>query len=118
MRDQAGEPERLIGVNIDISERKRVEDALQESQKQLVLALDSSKTAMFDWDVVQRRGMWNPQMAAIYDFHPKNEYITAESGAAYSILTTGAGWFTRLSKCGWKATSSLLSFVPSGAMAK
>jgi PAS domain S-box-containing protein len=78
MRDQAGEPERLIGVNVDISERKRVEDALHESQKQLLLALDCSKTAMFDWDVVQRRGMWNPQMAAIYDFHPKNEFITAE----------------------------------------
>src|ERR1700751_6040013 len=78
VRDQAGEPEGLIGVNVDISERKRGEDALQESQKQLVLALDSSKTAMFDWDVVQRRGMWNPQMAAIYDFHPKNEFITAE----------------------------------------
>jgi PAS domain S-box-containing protein len=78
MRDKRGEPERLIGVNVDISERKRVEDALLESQKQLVLALDSSKTAIFDWDVVQRRGMWNPQMAAIYDFHPKNEYITAE----------------------------------------
>jgi PAS domain S-box-containing protein len=78
MRDQAGAPERLIGVNVDISERKRVEDAFHESQKQLVLALDSSKTAMFDWDVVQRRGMWNPQMEAIYHFHPKNEYITAE----------------------------------------
>jgi PAS domain S-box-containing protein len=78
MRDQAGQPERLIGVNVDISERKRAEDALHESQKQLVLALDSSKTAMFDWDVVQKRGMWNPQMAAIYDFHPKNEYITAD----------------------------------------
>ncbi|HLV87892.1 MAG TPA: PAS domain S-box protein [Candidatus Sulfotelmatobacter sp.] len=78
MRDQAGEPERLIGVNVDISERKRVEDALHESQNQLVLALDSSKTAMFDWDLVQQRGKWNPQMASIYGFMPSGEYISIE----------------------------------------
>ncbi|HKV79257.1 MAG TPA: PAS domain S-box protein [Candidatus Sulfotelmatobacter sp.] len=78
LRDDAGVPDRLIGVNVDITERKRVEDALAESQKQLVLALESSKTAMFDWDVLQRRGKWNAQMTALYTFEPAGEYITAE----------------------------------------
>ena len=78
LRDKDGSPDRLIGVNVDVTERKRVEDALEDSQKQLVLALQSSKTAMFDWDVIQRRGAWNPQMAAIYGFEPKDKYITAE----------------------------------------
>jgi PAS domain S-box-containing protein len=78
VRDETGTPERFIGVNVDITERKRVEEALEESQKQLVLALESSKTAIFDWDVIERRGAWNAQMAAIYAFQPKSEYITAE----------------------------------------
>jgi PAS domain-containing protein len=39
-RDETGAPERLIGLNVDITERKRVHEALEESQKQLVLALE------------------------------------------------------------------------------
>jgi PAS domain S-box-containing protein len=33
---------------------------------------------MFDWDMVNSRGHWNPEMAAIYNFQPKGQYITAE----------------------------------------
>jgi len=78
VRDSRG---RVIGASKiarDISERKRIEDALRESQVQLTLALESSRTAIFDWDVVQRRGLWNEQMTALYDFHPTEQYVTAE----------------------------------------
>jgi PAS domain S-box-containing protein len=78
VRDTAGKLKHFISVVEDISQRKRVEEALRDSQKQLALALKSSKTAMFDWDVVERRGKWNPEMAAIYDFQPKGQYITTE----------------------------------------
>jgi len=66
----------------DITARKQVEDALRESQAQLALALDSSQTAIFDWDVVNRQGKWNPQMVAIYGFQPAAEHITAEEWRA------------------------------------
>lgn len=62
----------------DISDRKRIEDALRESRAQLTLALESSRTAIFDWDVAERRGVWNDQMAALYDFNPGASHITAE----------------------------------------
>ncbi len=62
----------------DITESKQVQEALRESQSLLALALDSSKTAIFDWDIANRQGRWNPQMAAIHDFQPQAEYITAE----------------------------------------
>lgn len=61
----------------DITERKQVEEALRESQSLLALALDSSKTAIFDWDVVTQQGRWSPQMAALHNFQPKGESITA-----------------------------------------
>ncbi len=77
LRDSKG---RVIGASKiarDVTQRKKVEAALRESQAQLALALESSRTAMFDWDVVERRGPWNPQMAAIYGFNPAGKYITA-----------------------------------------
>jgi PAS domain S-box-containing protein len=77
-RDADGKLKHFISVIEDISRRKRVEEALQHSQRQLALALQSSRTAMFDWDVAKRQGTWNPQMAAIYDFTPKGQYITTE----------------------------------------
>ncbi|HVN21742.1 MAG TPA: PAS domain S-box protein, partial [Dongiaceae bacterium] len=78
VRDSKG---RIIGASKiarDITERKRIEDALRESQAQLTLALESSRTAMFDWNIGERRGNWNEQLAAIYNFHPAGQFITAE----------------------------------------
>lgn len=72
---------RIAGVIVsfrDDTEQRRAREALRDSKEELVLALESSKSAMFDWDVIQSRGNWNPEMAAIYGFQPKNEYITAD----------------------------------------
>lgn len=77
-RDEGGQLKHFISVIEDISARRHAEEALRESQAQLALALEFSRTAMFDWDVIQRRGKWNEQLAAIYGFHPHDEYITAE----------------------------------------
>lgn len=76
VRDSKG---RIIGaskVARDITDRKRIEQALRDGQAQLSLALESSRTAMFDWDVVGKRGSWNDQLAAIYDFNPQDQHIT------------------------------------------
>ena len=72
---------KIAGVIVsfrDDSEQRRAREALQESREQLALALDSSRTALFDWDISESRGKWNPQMAAIYEFTPQGEYITAQ----------------------------------------
>ncbi len=77
VRDSKG---RIIGaskVARDITERRRFEDALRESQAQLMLALESSRTAMFDWDLVELRGKWNEQLGSLYEFHP-GDSITQE----------------------------------------
>ena len=76
VRDGKG---RIIGASKiarDITERKCIEQALVESQAQLTMALESSKTAIFAWDIVERRGEWNEQLAALYNFHPTGEQIT------------------------------------------
>jgi PAS domain S-box-containing protein len=70
---------RIIGASKiarDISERKQIENALRDYQSQLALALDSSRTATFDWDIRKKRGSWNAHLAGLYDFTPQGEYIT------------------------------------------
>jgi len=78
VRDSRGRVTGASKIARDITDRKRIEDALRESRAQLTLALESSRTAMFDWDVVERRGAWNDQLATIYDFNPADTYITVE----------------------------------------
>jgi len=72
---------RIAGVIVsfrDDTEQRRAREALRDSREQLSLALHSSRTAMFDWDLVQQRGKWNSQMARIYGFMPSGDYITIE----------------------------------------
>ena len=76
--DNSGKAIRMFGVCSDITERKKTEQALRESESQLALALASSKTAIFDWDIIRKRGKWNPEMTAIYGFTPATEEVTAE----------------------------------------
>ncbi len=78
IRDAKG---RVIGASKiarDITDAKRVEAALRDSQTQLALALEASRTAIFDWDVIEKRGTWNPQMETIYGFIPTGKFISAE----------------------------------------
>ncbi|TWU14332.1 Alkaline phosphatase synthesis sensor protein PhoR [Symmachiella macrocystis] len=49
-RDDAGQAIRLPGVVMDISERKQVEKALQESKEQLRIALDSAELGTWNVD--------------------------------------------------------------------
>lgn len=78
VRDSKGRITGASKIARDITERKQVEKELREGQSQLALALESSRTGMFDWDVIDKTGTWNEQMAAIYAFNPRAERITAD----------------------------------------
>ena len=43
----------------DITERKRAEEALQQSRERLDLALSSSRMATFEWDIVENKRTWS-----------------------------------------------------------
>jgi PAS domain S-box-containing protein len=51
LRDGAGRPERIIAVVEDITARRRMEEALRESEARLQLAREAAGFGVWDWDL-------------------------------------------------------------------
>lgn len=58
--DQAGEIVEFQGRTIDITERKKMELALQESQKRFELAMQATDDGLFDWNLSTNEIYYSP----------------------------------------------------------
>jgi PAS domain S-box-containing protein len=55
LKDESGQPRRMTGVNIDITERKQADEAIRRQAELLDLAHD----AILVWDLKERLAFWN-----------------------------------------------------------
>ena len=69
-RDDTGHPVRIAGVNLDITERKRAEAALRESEARLRLAQQAASIGTFDWSIQTGINAWTPELEAMYGLRP------------------------------------------------
>jgi PAS domain S-box-containing protein len=64
--DQNGKPARTLGTDTDITDRKLRDAELQRLSRRLELALNASKTGVWEQDLVTRDIVWDQGMREIY----------------------------------------------------
>jgi PAS domain S-box-containing protein len=64
--DASGIAAHLIGIVHDVTERKRLEESLRESEERLRLAMSSGTIGVWDWDLSSGRLTVSPEVGRIY----------------------------------------------------
>ncbi|MEC5157261.1 PAS domain-containing sensor histidine kinase [Chryseobacterium sp. MP_3.2] len=76
---ELGEPNRMVGVMQDITQRKTSEILLQQSHHQLNTAMDASKLGRFDMDFeTQQKYNFSPRFLAILGYDSGTEQISSK----------------------------------------
>ncbi len=63
---KTGKPIKVVGSVQDITGRKKAEALLLESQERLILAAESARLGIWDWDVVADKMEWDDRMYELY----------------------------------------------------
>ncbi|MFN6386337.1 MAG: PAS domain S-box protein [Pseudanabaena sp.] len=70
-RNHQGELVRAVGVNIDISDRKNAELALQDLSDRLEFALKGANIGIWEYQMNEERLIWDERMFSLYGISPE-----------------------------------------------
>ena len=77
IRDEAGQPVRIVGLNLDVTERRTTQDALvhsetrlRTSEERLALALDSGSDGLWDWNVSTGEVWYSDRWQTMLGYEP------------------------------------------------
>jgi two-component system cell cycle sensor histidine kinase/response regulator CckA len=66
VNDLGGEPRHVMGINIDVTDRKNMEEALRKSEERLRLATKATNDAIWDIDLKAGSVSWNDTYSMLY----------------------------------------------------
>jgi PAS domain S-box-containing protein len=84
VRDQTGAAIRLLGTCQDITERKRAEQALSESQSQLRMVSRLGRIGAWKWDLATGLPTWSDEVCRIHDVEPGTQPTSEQAMEFYA----------------------------------
>ncbi|MCG3162853.1 MAG: Sensor histidine kinase RcsC [Acidobacteria bacterium] len=70
-RDEQGDPKRIVGADVDITNRKRIEDELQRANRRYHLALDVLDGYVYEYNVREKVSERSEGLAKLIGFEPE-----------------------------------------------
>ena len=67
-RDQDGVVHGFFALVQDVTENKRAQQALEEAQHRLSLALRAGRSGTFEWDIAANRSAWSEELLELHGF--------------------------------------------------
>src|SRR5215467_1614869 len=71
LKNDAGKPLRMMGVHIDITDRKQIEESLRQSEERFRLAIAATNDAIWDIDLKTGTVSWNDTYSTLYGRPPE-----------------------------------------------
>jgi PAS domain S-box-containing protein/putative nucleotidyltransferase with HDIG domain len=77
--DESGHPTHLLGISVDITARKQMEDALRESEARLAEAQRMAHLGHWQLDLIHNRLEWSDELYRIFEIDPQQFGATYEA---------------------------------------
>ena len=79
IRDKDGQVVEILAIGSDTTERKRQEEALQQSEARLADAQRIAHIGNWDWDIVSNQLWWSDEIYRIFGLRPQEFDVTYEA---------------------------------------